>query len=138
MKWALQFAGRQKRESLVLAKAGLSPRGGKNIIGGDLEQCGTNPMTGWYRDGFCNADRLDEGAHLVCVEMTEAFLAHQVKIGNDLSTPAPKYGLSVPEGMGFQGLNLETHGVFVQAVGPTLPLPESLHLYVHVQHMRRH
>eukprot|EP00444_Apocalathium_aciculiferum_P000870 CAMPEP_0183410598 /NCGR_PEP_ID=MMETSP0370-20130417/19689_1 /TAXON_ID=268820 /ORGANISM="Peridinium aciculiferum, Strain PAER-2" /LENGTH=222 /DNA_ID=CAMNT_0025593453 /DNA_START=48 /DNA_END=716 /DNA_ORIENTATION=- len=64
----------------------------KNAVGGPLERCSLDPLTGWYRDGYCRTDESDGGRHLVCVQTTEEFLMHQRKIGNDLSTPAPQYG----------------------------------------------
>ncbi len=62
-----------------------------NVLGGELEVCGTEPMTGWYRDGCCNTGPEDRGSHTVCAVLTEEFLAHQRSIGNDLSTPMPQY-----------------------------------------------
>eukprot|EP00931_Biecheleriopsis_adriatica_P106521 TRINITY_DN80959_c0_g1_i1.p1 TRINITY_DN80959_c0_g1~~TRINITY_DN80959_c0_g1_i1.p1 ORF type:complete len:215 (-),score=32.09 TRINITY_DN80959_c0_g1_i1:76-720(-) len=64
----------------------------QNILGTELQLCSADPLTGWYRDGFCRTDDTDRGRHLVCVETNEQFLEHQRKIGNDLSTPAPMYG----------------------------------------------
>ncbi len=61
----------------------------KNILGGELETCCTSPMTGFYRDGTCNTGAGDLGAHVVCAEVTEEFLAFTQSRGNDLSTPAP-------------------------------------------------
>lgn len=63
----------------------------KNVLGGVLENCSMNPLTGFYRDGCCNTGRQDEGMHLVCAEMTDEFLAFSKKRGNDLSTPIPEY-----------------------------------------------
>lgn len=63
----------------------------KNVLGGDLETCSMDPMTGFYRDGCCNTGREDDGMHLVCAEMTEEFLAFSKSRGNDLSTPIPEY-----------------------------------------------
>lgn len=63
----------------------------KNVMGGDLESCSTQPMTGFYRDGCCNTGRDDAGLHLVCAEMTAEFLAFSKSRGNDLSTPMPHY-----------------------------------------------
>jgi len=63
----------------------------RNVLGGDLESCGTDPMTGWHRDGTCATGPDDRGSHTVCAVMTAEFLAHQRSIGNDLSTPAPQY-----------------------------------------------
>ena len=64
-----------------------------NVLGGPLEQCGTEPMTGWFRDGSCRCSG-DPGVHAVCVVMTDEFLAHQKAVGNDLMTPREEYGFS--------------------------------------------
>ena len=63
----------------------------KNVLGGDLEECGTDPLTGFYRDGWCNSGPQDIGSHTVCAVMTSEFLEHQASVGNDLSTPRPEY-----------------------------------------------
>ena len=61
------------------------------MLGGPLEPCGTDPMTGFFRDGCCNTGPEDIGAHTVCAVMTAQFLAHQQSVGNDLSTPVPAF-----------------------------------------------
>ena len=63
----------------------------RNVVGGKLESCCTSPMTGFYRDGTCNTGGVDFGAHVVCAELTEEFLAFTKSRGNDLSTPAPMF-----------------------------------------------
>jgi hypothetical protein len=63
----------------------------RNVFGNDLESCGTDPMTGFYRDGSCQTGEQDRGSHTVCAVMTREFLDHQASIGNDLSTPMPQY-----------------------------------------------
>ncbi len=63
----------------------------RNVLGGDLEPCGTEPLTGFYRDGCCSPGPEDLGSHTICAVVTAEFLAHQQSIGNDLSTPAPRY-----------------------------------------------
>ena len=63
-----------------------------NVLGGDLEPCGTDPMTGFYRDGCCNTGPEDLGLHVVCTRVTREFLAFARRQGNDLVTPAPEYG----------------------------------------------
>jgi uncharacterized protein (DUF2237 family) len=63
----------------------------KNVLGQPLQQCGCNPMTGFYRDGFCQTGARDVGSHTVCAVITEEFLAFTKKRGNDLSTPAPHF-----------------------------------------------
>jgi uncharacterized protein (DUF2237 family) len=64
----------------------------KNVLGTPLEPCSTDPMTGFLRNGCCDTGPGDTGLHLVCAEMTEAFLAFTRSRGNDLSTPAPALG----------------------------------------------
>ena len=62
-----------------------------NVLGGLLQECGTDPMTGFYRDGCCGTGPQDVGSHTVCAVVTAEFLAHQQRVGNDLSTPRPEY-----------------------------------------------
>ena len=63
----------------------------RNVIGGPLEPCGTDPVTGFYRDGSCSCGPDDRGLHAVCAVMTPEFLAQQQRIGNDLVTPRPEW-----------------------------------------------
>jgi len=63
----------------------------KNIFGEPLESCCTNPMTGFYRDGFCRTNHEDNGKHVVCAIVTAEFLEFSSRQGNDLSTPRPEY-----------------------------------------------
>jgi uncharacterized protein (DUF2237 family) len=64
----------------------------RNVLGGELEECGTNPLTGFYRDGCCRTGPDDRGSHTICAVVTADFLEHQRRIGNDLGTPMPRYG----------------------------------------------
>jgi uncharacterized protein len=63
----------------------------RNVLGGELEPCGTDPLTGFYRDGSCHTGPDDLGSHTVCAVVTAEFLEHQRSIGNDLTTPAPHF-----------------------------------------------
>ncbi len=63
----------------------------RNVLGGVLLPCGTDPMTGWFRDGTCACPG-DAGRHAVCVVISAEFLDHQVGIGNDLRSPMPEHG----------------------------------------------
>jgi uncharacterized protein (DUF2237 family) len=63
-----------------------------NVLRGPIEPCGTDPVTGFYRDGCCTTGPEDVGRHTVCAVMTQEFLDHQRSVGNDLSSPAPAYG----------------------------------------------
>lgn len=62
-----------------------------NVLGGPLESCGTDPMTGYARDGCCSAGPDGTWVHTICAVVTQEFLAHQVATGNDLVTPIPAY-----------------------------------------------
>jgi len=68
-----------------------------NVLGGPLELCGNDPVTGWFRDGCCNTDPGDLGSHTICAVVSREFLDHQAGIGNDLATAHPEHG--------FAGLN---------------------------------
>ena len=66
----------------------------RNVLGGELEPCGTDPVTGFYRDGSCSCGDDDLGLHAVCAVMTTDFLEHQRSIGNDLVTPRPEFAFA--------------------------------------------
>ena len=61
------------------------------MLGGELEPCGIDPLTGFYRDGCCRTGPEDGGSHTICAVVTSAFLEHQRHIGNDLITPMPQH-----------------------------------------------
>lgn len=63
-----------------------------NVLGAALQSCSTEPLTGFYRDGYCRTGSNDRGIHVVCAEVTETFLAYTKSKGNDLSSAAPQYG----------------------------------------------
>ena len=79
----------------------LMPKVQKNVLGTDLKICGTNPVTGFYRDGCCNSGDRDGGTHTVCAIVDDQFLEFSASRGNDLMTPRPEYG--------FQGLKSGNH-----------------------------
>lgn len=66
----------------------------ENVLGGALEACSLDPMTGYFRNGACDTCAEDRGSHTVCAVMTDEFLAFSKYVGNDLSTPAPQYGFA--------------------------------------------
>lgn len=66
----------------------------RNVLGDPLEECGRDPLTGFYRDGCCNTGEEDLGNHTVCAVVSAEFLAHQQSTGNDLVTPRPEFGFS--------------------------------------------
>lgn len=63
----------------------------KNVLGTDLKCCGTKPITGYFRDGFCRTDQSDQGRHVVACIVDERFLDYSQSVGNDLSSPNPMY-----------------------------------------------
>jgi uncharacterized protein (DUF2237 family) len=63
----------------------------KNVLGTELKSCCTNPMTGFYRDGYCRTGADDRGSHTICIYATEEFLKFSKAAGNDLSTPRPEF-----------------------------------------------
>jgi len=62
----------------------------RNVLGGPLQSCSFDPLTGWRRDGCCATDAQDQGSHLVCARVTPGFLNFQLERGNDLITPRPE------------------------------------------------
>lgn len=79
----------------------MKPFPARNVHGESLAVCGTDPVTGFYRDGCCNTGNEDHGIHTVCARVTEEFLEFSRRKGNDLSTPSP--------GTGFAGLRPGDH-----------------------------
>jgi uncharacterized protein (DUF2237 family) len=63
----------------------------RNVLGGDLEPCGSDPVTGFYRDGCCQTGPDDLGNHTVCAVVSKEFLEHQRRAGNDLVTPRAEF-----------------------------------------------
>ena len=63
-----------------------------NVFEEELEICGDDPQTGFFRDGCCNTSKDDLGSHTVCILTSQEFLEYSRFKGNDLSTPAPQYG----------------------------------------------
>lgn len=62
-----------------------------NVLGEPLEPCSDNPLTGFFRSGYCAAGPENAAVHLVCIETTAEFLAYSASVGNDLSTPRPEF-----------------------------------------------
>ena len=65
-----------------------------NVLGGVLEPCSTDPVTGFFRNGCCDTGPMDRGVHTFCATMTAEFLALSKYLGNDLSTPRPELGFA--------------------------------------------
>ncbi|MCY3850578.1 MAG: DUF2237 domain-containing protein [Acidimicrobiaceae bacterium] len=64
----------------------------QNVLGTELVECGTDPVTGFFRDGCCNTSAEDVGSHTVCSIVTREFLEFSKEAGNDLATPRPEWG----------------------------------------------
>jgi uncharacterized protein len=63
----------------------------RNVLGGPLESCSVDPLTGFYRDGSCRTGPGDFGSHTICAVVSAEFLEFQRTIGNDLTSPAPEF-----------------------------------------------
>ncbi len=63
----------------------------RNVLGEPLQLCSLDPMTGFYRDGCCESGPEDRGLHVVCAQVSQAFLDHTLREGNDLITPRPEF-----------------------------------------------
>jgi len=87
-----------------------------NVKGTELQECSSDPLTGWFRDGCCNTDGRDRGSHTVCAIVTDDFLQFALSQGNDLITPAPQFG--------FPGLKAGIDGVFALEPGKMRRRPE--------------
>lgn len=68
------------------------PQTRRNVLGTSLDACCSDPVTGFYRDGYCRVGADDAGVHAVCATLTDEFLAFSASRGNDLSTPRPEFG----------------------------------------------
>ncbi len=99
-----------------------------NVLGTPLVPCSYDPLTGYFRDGCCNTDENDQGSHVVCAKVTQAFLDFSLQQGNDLVTPRPEHR--------FRGLKagdrwclcaLRWKQAFMAGVAPKVVL-ESTHL----------
>lgn len=66
----------------------------RNVLGEPLQPCCNDPVTGFYRDGYCHTGPEDQGVHTVCAYVTAEFLQYSRDQGNDLSTPRPEFGFA--------------------------------------------
>ena len=99
----------------------------KNILGTELQSCCADPITGFFRDGYCRTHKMDHGTHVICAVVTDEFLEFTKSKGNDLSTPRPEYqfpGLKAGDGWCLCAMRWkEAHDA---GVAPPLK-PESTH-----------
>lgn len=114
----------------------------RNVLGQPLLPCCFDPMTGFYRDGHCNTGPQDEGAHTVCAQMTEEFLAFSVAKGNDLVTPRPDWGFPGLKPGDFWCLcALRWLEAFEAGVGPPVKLSathEATLKFVDIEYLKSH
>jgi uncharacterized protein (DUF2237 family) len=62
-----------------------------NVLGGPLQACSFDPLTGFYRDGCCHTGPEDAGTHVLCARVSAAFLEFSLRQGNDLISPRPEW-----------------------------------------------
>ncbi|MFT6072954.1 MAG: hypothetical protein ACJARD_001577 [Alphaproteobacteria bacterium] len=99
----------------------------KNILGTALQSCCIDPITGFFRDGYCNTNAMDQGSHTVCAIMTDEFLEFSKKSGNDLSTPRPDFGfVGLKSGDGWCVCALRWFEAYEAGVAPPVK-PEATH-----------
>ena len=105
----------------------MSEKRAKNILGTELKSCCLEPITGFFRDGYCNTNQMDQGAHTVCVIATNEFLEFTKSKGNDLSTPRPEFQFpGLTEGQSWCLCALRWLEAYEAGVAPPLK-PESTH-----------
>jgi len=85
---------REWNDGGMASEQAANPHQPRNVLGNELEPCGTDPLTGFYRDGCCNTGPEDLGNHTVCAVATSEFLSHQAAAGNELRVAKPEYGFS--------------------------------------------
>ena len=78
-------------KKINILKGSSHKAGQLNVFGNDLELCCLKPVTGAYRDGFCNTGNNDIGTHTVCAIVSDEFLLFSKKRGNDLTIDIPTY-----------------------------------------------
>ena len=89
---AVRTLARLTSWQVLAIRSSLGSMEQNNVFGEPLEVCSVEPLTGFYRDGYCNTGPDDLGSHTVCTVVTAEFLEHQKSVGNDLSTPHPQFG----------------------------------------------
>ena len=114
----------------------------KNVLGGSLESCCTDPMTGFFRDGFCHTNKHDVGTHVICAIVTEEFLNFTRERGNNLSSPMPEYGFpGLEPGDGWCLCVLRWEEAYEAGVAPPVKL-EATHekalVYVSLEALKSH
>lgn len=88
---ALLILLNQSNLSGNIMAAELNVKNEKNVYGEELQPCCYDPLTGYFRDGYCRTMRQDVGTHVICAEVTEEFLQFSKSRGNNLISPMPEY-----------------------------------------------
>lgn len=55
-----------------------------NVLGKQLQPCSTSPLTGFFRDSYCNTSPADTGSHTVAAVVSDDWLRFSAERGNDL------------------------------------------------------
>lgn len=63
-----------------------------NVLNTPLALASIDPMTGFYRNGYCQTGANDTGLHVVAALVTTAFLNYSLSKGNDLISAYPASG----------------------------------------------
>jgi uncharacterized protein (DUF2237 family) len=113
-----------------------------NVLGGELQACCQNPLTGFYRDGYCRTGPDDHGLHTVCIKVTDEFLEFSQLKGNDLTTPRPEYAFpGLVEGDCWCLCVRRWHEAFVAGCAPAVVL-EACHIsaleFVDLESLKMH
>ena len=112
----------------------------KNVLGGELAVCGTDPLTGWTRSGCCETDAADFGSHTVCAIVDARFLTYSAAVGNDLSSPGPSFAGLKP-GDRWCLCASRWHDAYLDGMAPPVVL-EACHEraldVVELEHLRAH
>ncbi len=64
----------------------------QNVLGTPLKLASVDPMTGYFRTGYCSTDASDRGSHVVAAVVTNEFLQYSKAQGNDLISAYPASG----------------------------------------------
>lgn len=114
----------------------------RNVLGGELKLCCSDPMTGFYRDGHCNTGPNDVGSHVICAIVTDEFLEFSRSRGNDLITPHPEFDFpGLKDGDRWCLCALRWQEALEDGVAPAVVLEachENALNYVELEDLKRH
>lgn len=120
---------------------GMASKVARNVLGGPLALCSSEPLTGFFRDGFCRTREDDTGRHVVAARVSAEFLAFTKGRGNDLETPHPPSFPGLKPGDGWCLCALRWKEAFDAGVAPPVVLSatnEAALRYVTLEQLRRH